>query len=58
MTIALSVLVVLGAISAVGAVWDPLRKRRHCVATPSSAQQARAQQILAYYEKVWDSTAQ
>jgi hypothetical protein len=58
MTIALSVLVVLGATSAAGAVWDRLRKRRHRVATPSSAQQARAQQTLEYYEKVWDSTAQ
>jgi hypothetical protein len=58
MTTVLSILVVLGFTSAVGAFWDRIRKPRRTSTSPSSAQRARAQQTLDYYGKVWDSTAQ
>ena len=58
MTTILSILAVLGVISALGAVWDRLRKRRHRRLAPSDADRTRAQGILDYYAKVRHSTVQ
>ena len=57
-TTILSILAVLGVISALGAVWARLGKHRHRRLAPSDADQTRAQQTLDYYAKVRDSTVQ
>ena len=58
MTTILGILAVLGFISALGAAWDLLGKRRRRPLTPSDADRTRAQATVDYYAKVWDSTSQ
>ena len=58
MTVALSVLAVLGLVGALGGAWDRLRRRRDQPLIFSDADRRRAQATLDYHEKVWDSTVQ
>lgn len=58
MTVLLVVLAFLAAISAAGAVWDRLGKRRRRRLSPSDAERRGAQGTLDYYAEVWDSSNQ
>ena len=56
MTTTLSILAVLGFVSALGAAWDRFGKRPRRRLGASDAEQRQANRTLDYYAKVWDST--